>query len=127
MKDKNKKEGNTISRRRNSFLKQYGGKFKVSVKLILLQDVVVDAVKSVERNFNFIGFKIDPDKVLPLARWVFIKIKSKMLLNHNPITVRRYVTKKGGTSSYYQIIDGRHRFTQALIANSTEVTVNLQE
>lgn len=60
MKDKNKKEGNTISRRRNSFLKQYGGKFKVSVKLILLQDAVVDAVKSVERNFNFIGFKNGP-------------------------------------------------------------------
>ncbi len=81
---------------------------KIQIHKILLTDPIVTAAKLINPEVNLKGFKKLPEhQGFPLTR---VNSIARAKMNELPsISVIQYKT-----TSYYSIVDGRHRFAKAL-------------
>ena len=107
----------TSSRSRSGRKNRIGCNFKlIPVHKVLISKPVVTAVRS-QTVYTFKGsFLKDPSPVpFPLSRMSDVgSVFDKTYLP--PVTLTPY-----GTTGYYQIVDGRHRFALSLVNGMTHV------
>ena len=92
---------------------------KIDVKKVLITDPVVAAAKEVNKDFSPKGFKKQPgEQGFPLKR-----ISQNLKETGTPPAI---VVKPYGSTGYYEIQDGRHRFAIAIAKGESEIEANVQ-
>lgn len=92
---------------------------KIDVKKILITDPIVAAAKTVNSSFSPKGFKKQPgEQGFPLPR-----IATNLKETGTPPAI---IVKPYGSTGYYEIQDGRHRFAIAIAKGETEIEADIQ-
>ena len=92
---------------------------KIDVTKILLTKPIVDAAKTIDPEFSTKGFKQQPgEQGFSLPRMEENKKQTG--------TAPAIVVKPRGTTGYYEIVDGRHRFAIAIARKSKEIEADIQ-
>ena len=99
----------------------------VDISQILISKPILNAVKSINPDFNVKQYSLKLDKKagpFPLARiHDYMASGIKDVTKENPITVS-FVAEQGG-KQYYSIEDGRHRYAQALAIGQTTIKARI--
>lgn len=108
------------TRRRKTLKRKQKGGFRVDIKKILIWKELVKAIKDLNKDFKPVGFKVDqeaPPGGLP--RMDEYRNRIADITDAKPITVEK-------VGDHYRIVDGRHRFAQAVASGSQTVNVQLE-
>lgn len=107
-----------IQKRRNKTIKKIkgGGEKTIPITSVFLTDPIFKAIKELNPDFKPKGFKKEPGN----HGFKLHKIAESQNLSI-PISVKPY----SKNSSYYSIIDGRHRFAKMVARGNSTITVNV--
>lgn len=107
-----------------------GGNFKIKLKQIQLSRQIEKTIKSINPNIDLDGFNIVNDGTFRLTRMEdMLKADIKKLLKNEPIQVRtiqnNIVNINDQDLQLYEIINGRHRVSKAIIDKLEEIDVQI--
>lgn len=90
----------------------------VPLKSILITDPIVKAAKQINPQVNVQGFKKQPGS----QGFALSRINENKNVTGTPPAI---LVKPYGNTGYYEIIDGRHRVTNALVENKENINAQI--